>query len=155
MEKELYDLTAPQKSIWLTEQYYKNTNINNVCGVFFSDIPLNFTVLEKVLKSVVKNNESFRTRLVLKNGEIKQYFEEYSDFEIETILVNSDEEKKELEKNLNQNSFDLLNSPLFKFTMYKFPDNHGGYILNSNHIISDSWSSGIIANEMMNRLKKL
>ena len=28
MEKELYDLTAPQKSIWLTEQYYKNTNIN-------------------------------------------------------------------------------------------------------------------------------
>ena len=99
MEKELYDLTAPQKSIWLTEQYYKNTNINNVCGVFFSDIPLNFTVLEKVLKSVVKNNESFRTRLVLKNGEIKQYFEEYSDFEIETILVNSDEEKKELELN--------------------------------------------------------
>ena len=25
-----YELSAPQKAIWLTEQYYKNTNVNNV-----------------------------------------------------------------------------------------------------------------------------
>ena len=99
MNKELYDLTAPQKSIWLTEQYYKNTNINNVCGVFLSPLQLDFSILEKVLKSVVKNNESFRTRIIIQNGEVKQYFTDYSDFNIATVLVNSDEEKSALEKN--------------------------------------------------------
>ncbi|MGN1299484.1 MAG: amino acid adenylation domain-containing protein [Candidatus Scatovivens sp.] len=148
MDKELYDLTAPQKSIWLTEQYYKNTNINNVCGIFLSSVALDFDILEKAFKTVVKNNASLRIRLTLKNGEIKQYFDDYSDFNVETVLVNSDEERKKLEKNLNSIGFDLLDSPLFKFTMYKYPDGHGGYILNSNHIISDSWTSGIIANEI-------
>ena len=36
MKNEYYNLTAPQKSIWLTEQYYKSTNVNNVCGTFYS-----------------------------------------------------------------------------------------------------------------------
>ena len=28
MKKDVYDLTAPQNSIWLTEQFYQGTNIN-------------------------------------------------------------------------------------------------------------------------------
>ena len=45
--KELFELTNPQKSIWLTEQYYPNSNINNVCGVMsiFQAIDLQFCVL--------------------------------------------------------------------------------------------------------------
>ena len=35
MEKNFYDLTEPQKSIWLTEQYCKNTSISDVCGSLF------------------------------------------------------------------------------------------------------------------------
>ena len=30
--ENLYELTNPQKSIWLTEQYYKGTSVNNICG---------------------------------------------------------------------------------------------------------------------------
>ncbi len=32
MGKKFYNLTTPQKSIYFTEQYYNNTNINNICG---------------------------------------------------------------------------------------------------------------------------
>ena len=32
MEQKMYELTNPQKSIWLTEQYFQNTTINNICG---------------------------------------------------------------------------------------------------------------------------
>ena len=32
MDKVFYDLTNPQKSIYLTEQYYSNTSINNILG---------------------------------------------------------------------------------------------------------------------------
>ena len=86
MEKELYDLTAPQKSIWLTEQYYKNTNINNVCGTFMSLVPLDFSGFEQAIKLFVKSNESFRIKLTFKNGNVKQYFDDYSDFNIKIVL---------------------------------------------------------------------
>ena len=33
MEHNLFDLTIPQKSILLIEQYFSNTNINNICGI--------------------------------------------------------------------------------------------------------------------------
>lgn len=32
MERILYDLTNPQKSIWNTEQFFKNTSVNNIGG---------------------------------------------------------------------------------------------------------------------------
>ena len=32
MKKELYDLTNPQKAIWLTEQFSEGTSLNNVSG---------------------------------------------------------------------------------------------------------------------------
>ena len=148
MGKNLYNLTSSQKSIWLTEQYYKNTNINNVCGVFEASVPIDFSLLEKSIKLFVKNNESFRTRLTLENGIVKQYFSEHSDFQIDTVLINSNKERMQLEKKINSKKFDLLNSQLFNFTLFKYPNGTGGYIINSNHIIADSWTSGILVNEI-------
>lgn len=39
---ELYDLTNPQKSIWLTEQFYRGTSINVICGTVLIDDIVNF-----------------------------------------------------------------------------------------------------------------
>ena len=61
MQKSFKNLTSPQQSIWTTEQYYKNTNINNVSGVFVTTVPVNLSILEKAIKLFVKNNESFIT----------------------------------------------------------------------------------------------
>ena len=148
MDKKLYDLTSPQKSIWLTEQYYKNTNINNVCGVYLTNVPVDLEIFEKAIKIYVKNNESYQIRLTLVDGNVKQYFDDYKDFNIETVFLNSEEDLLELEKKENAHIFNLLNSPLYKFTIFKLPNNHGGLIVNCNHIISDSWTSGIVANEI-------
>ena len=148
MDKKLYNLTSPQKAIWLTEQYHKNTNINNVCGVFETSVKLDFSILKQAIKQFVKNNESYRTKLTFDNGEIKQYFSEFEDFEIETVSVNSEKERIELEEKENSKGFDLLNSILFKFTLFKYPNGSGGYIINSSHIISDSWTSGLLVNEI-------
>ena len=47
MEKKVYELTKPQKSIWHTENYYSGTNINNVCGVLAINEHVNFDILNK------------------------------------------------------------------------------------------------------------
>ena len=32
MQKKMYDLTNPQKSIWYTEEFFKGTPIENITG---------------------------------------------------------------------------------------------------------------------------
>ena len=43
----MYELTNPQKSIWLTEQYFQNTTINNICVSSIIDENLDFNLLKK------------------------------------------------------------------------------------------------------------
>ena len=47
MKKELYDLTNPQKAIWLTEQFSEGTSLNNVSGNIIIKDVVNFPLLEK------------------------------------------------------------------------------------------------------------
>ena len=61
MEKEIYELTNPQKSIWMTEQFYDNTNINNIVGYLKIDINADFKALEKAVNYLIMKNDSFKT----------------------------------------------------------------------------------------------
>ncbi len=148
MEKEYFDLTAPQKSIWLTEQYYSNTNINNVCGTFYSSEKLDFEVLKKSLNIFLKNNDSFKIKLNFTNDEIKQYFSNLDDIDFEIIDIKNKEEQTALENKIASKVFKLIDSFLFEIVLFRYPDNSGGFIINSHHIIADSWSNSLVANEV-------
>ena len=148
MEEKYYELTAPQKAIWLTEQYYKNTNINNVCGTFFSKEKLNFTLLKKSINIFLQNNDSFKIKLHLVDGEIKQYFSKMENIDFKVIKIKSEKEQRNLAEQTASEVFNLLDSLLFKIVLFKYPDNHGGFVINSHHIISDSWTNGLIANDI-------
>ena len=147
MEKQLYNLTTPQKSILLTEQFYNGSNINNIGGSIFFYEKLNFELLEKAINLVVKNNDSFQIRLQLDGTEMKQYFANYEPFSIELVDVNSKEDVSELAYNVLQKSFDIYKR-LFVFKLFRFADGTGGYVINTHHIISDSWTLGISITEI-------
>ena len=144
--KDVYDLTTPQKSIFLTEKFYGKTNLNNVCGTFYSTEKLNFNTLKKSLNVFFKNNDSFKIKLKQIDGEIKQYFSDINDIDFEIVEIKNKEEQTALEEKIASEIFDLYESLLFKIVMFKYPDGHGGFVINSHHIISDSWTNGIIAN---------
>ena len=74
-ESKDYDFTNPQKSIWVLEQFYKNTPVNNICGTLVIHDCVNFDNLLKAVKFFVETNDCFKIRLHFdKNNEIKQYF---------------------------------------------------------------------------------
>ena len=78
MNTELYDLTNPQKSIWLTEQFYKGSSVNNICGTVLIDEKVNFDLLCTAINIFIKDNDSFRIHIKIdKNGNVKQYFSNY------------------------------------------------------------------------------
>ena len=148
MEKIYYDLTAPQKSIWLTEQYYKNTNINNLCGTFYSNEEIDFELLKQSLNIFLKNNDSFKIRLDYTNDKISQYFSEIDYIDFEVIDIKNDKDLENLENTVSSKIFNILNSLLFEAVLFRYPDGHGGFIFNSHHIVSDSWANGIVANDV-------
>ena len=149
MGKAFYNLTTPQKSIYFTEQYYSNTNVNNICGSVIINDTINFDKLCMAINKFVEHNDSFRIRITLENNEAVQYFQRYTPFNIRTVKVNSNLDVYKLEKKLANKIFKLFDSSLFEFVLFKFSDNHGGFVINVHHIISDSWSLGIMVNQII------
>ena len=90
MEKEIYELTNPQKSIWMTEQFYDNTNINNIVGYLKIDKNADFKALEKAVNYLIMKNDSFKTKIMLEDSSPKQYFDDFIYENIEIIDLKDD-----------------------------------------------------------------
>ena len=149
MQKNMYDLTNPQKSIWYTEEFFKGTPIENITGSVIIPEKVTFSLLAEAINIFVSKSDSFRLKFFIDKNQVKQFVEPYTRFDVEIIDVSSEEELKNVEKAIASTAFDVLNSFLFSFKLLKFPDNHGGFIINMHHLISDAWSAGLGASEII------
>ena len=53
------NLTNAQKSIWVTEQYYKGSSINNICGTAVIQEKVDFEKLKESIQIVCKKHDNF------------------------------------------------------------------------------------------------
>ena len=148
MLENMYDLTNPQKSIWLSEQTYQGMNVNTICGTIFFKEQINTVLLQETIKIFIQKNDAMKTRLIVDNGKPKQSFIDIDLSPTEIVELNSTKELNELEKKMAETPFDLLNSNLFKFKIFKLKDGTGGIIGLLHHLISDAWSFGIMSKEL-------
>lgn len=149
MEKELYGLTCPQKLIWFTQEFFKGTPIENITGTVIIPEKVDFSMLKTAINIYVERNDSFRLKFINDNNDIKQFVDSYKKFDIETINVTSDDDLNKVGKEIAEASFECINSYLFVFKLIRFPDNHGGFIINMHHLISDAWTAGNGATEII------
>ena len=149
MEKTFYELTNPQKSILLTEQFYSDTCINNICGTAIIKDKIDFALLEKSINILIQNNDSFRLRLDIVDNQVKQYLSSYRPFKVDVVDVSSKEDLHCLESSLMEKQFLLYNSRLFEFKMFRFAEGNGGFMANIHHLISDSWTLGLLSKEVV------
>lgn len=155
MESNVYNLTNPQKSIWFTEQFYKGTPIENITGCVIVLEKLNLKVLQKAINLFVKSNDSFRLKFTVKEDKPLQYLSSFSEFEIENVMVNTDEDIKDIENEMSNTPFEVLDNLLFSFKTFTFPDGHGGFVITAHHLISDAWTAGLVVNEIMDYYEKI
>lgn len=155
MNRELYDLTNPQKNILATELYYNNTSINNVGGTVYLKAKLHFDILQKAVANVLKNNDNFHTRITKEKNEVKQYFE-YDNYIPEILNIKNLHELHRIESDLCLKTFDLFSeNRLFETKIFKLPNGYGGVIVIMHHIISDSWTLGLYCKEIVNEYQLL
>ena len=155
MESNVYNLTNPQKSIWFTEQFYKGTPIENITGCVIVLEKLNLKALQKAINLFVKSNDSFRLKFTVKDDKPLQYLSSFSEFEIENVMVNTDEDIKDIENEKSNTPFEVLDNLLFSFKTFTFPDGHGGFVITAHHLISDAWTAGLVVNEIMDYYEKI
>ena len=149
MSKNLFNLTSPQESIWYTEEYLSGTNIGNICGTLIFKDSVDFKKLEKAINILIKQHDNFRIKFILNNNIPKQYIEDYSYIRLKPFEIFTNKDLLDLEKRTVSNKFNLIENFLYKFIIFKFSDNTGGFILNIHHLISDGWSFNILLNEII------
>lgn len=147
--KKLYDLTNPQKSIWVTEEFYKGLSIENIAGTAMISQKVNFDKLEEAINIFIKTNDSFRLKFIKENSELKQYIDTFSPFSFEKINVKSEKEVKQIEKELSQTPLNVIDSFLFNIKFFKFEDGHGGFVIVMHHLIVDAWASGLVISRII------
>ena len=148
-------LTNSQRSIWVTEQYYKRSSVNNICGLAIIKEKLDFEKLEEAVKIVCQKHDNFRLQIKIEDGEVEQVLSEKKELDIAVINVATEKElEKETEK-IVRKPFKLENSDLFKFYIIKFKNGQGGFMLNIHHLISDGWTLALVSNEIIETYSKL
>jgi len=152
---EVYELTNPQKSIWFTEQYYKGTTVNNICGSVLIEQKVDLNLLNKAINKFIENNDSFRIRLKLIDGNVYQYFTEDSNYNFERLTLKDSSEIEIQAKQMVSIPFEMIDSKLFNFKLFTLANGYGGFIVNAHHIISDAATFSFIATEVTSNYSML
>lgn len=126
MKNTIYDLTNAQQSIWLTEQYLKNTSIGNITGIVTINEEVDINKLKSSIFEFVKRNEAMRTKIIIESGVPKQYFESIEEFKFSVNItkLSSKKDVSILAKKTARTPFNLIDSNLFNFEIFILPNKH-------------------------------
>ena len=154
-ENDMFELTTPQKSIWMMEQFYKGTNINNICATLTINMDVDIERLNEAINIFIQNNESFGLDFCVQDEKLKQSFNEIEQINFECIKVKNQSEVQNLAKEMTKETFNINEDRLFKFKLYKLENNYGGFIVMTHHLISDAATMSIIGKEVIDIYSKL
>ena len=116
MEKDVYELTNAQKSIWNTELFYNGSNINNICGTINIFEPLDINALKEALHLIVAENDNLHAQFYIKDGCIYQSFKKDLDYNIDVLEISSKTDLRKLERKMRSHIFDIQIYLILKFS---------------------------------------
>ncbi|MBN1040260.1 amino acid adenylation domain-containing protein [Clostridium botulinum] len=151
-ERVYYNLTHPQKRIWYIDKINTDSQVHNIGGCLKINENIDVKLMERTLNIIIKNNDGFRLRFKEREGEPVQYVEEFKhesiDFKDFTIYENPKAYHAKWMKELFIKNFNLENSKLYYFSIYKISKKECGVLLKIHHSICDGWGITLIQNQI-------
>ncbi|NLF45629.1 MAG: amino acid adenylation domain-containing protein [Syntrophomonadaceae bacterium] len=157
-ETKLYPLTNSQKGLWYTEQFYPGTAIGNIVASTSLKETIDYGKLAIAVNLFIKRHDGMRLRITDNNLEPEQYIAEYQEKEFEYIDFSVQGGREAFYKWADieaQVPFQLINSDLFHFCLFKISENEGGVFARIHHLISDAWTMALMCNEIGSSYKML
>ncbi|RAL23309.1 non-ribosomal peptide synthetase, partial [Thermoflavimicrobium daqui] len=143
-----------QRRIWFLEQLQPGTPAYNVCSATLIEGALDVKSLFDSIREVVARHETLRTTFEDDQGSPVQVVWDSIDLplQVEMISGNSIKERREIAHILAKEEqllpFDLKRGPLFRVRLLKIDQEEHILLLSIHHIISDTWSIGVLHSEI-------
>ena len=153
--KEIYELTNPQKSIWATEQFFTGTDVNNIAATLTIKENVDLEILNKAINIFLQNNKSFSLKFKMQEGKLMQYFTKMTEINFQRLHLKDKKELKETAIELSKEKFDIEEENLFRYKLFKLDNGYGGFIIIAHHIISDAGTFSLMGTEIVDNYSKL
>lgn len=151
MNNKKYNLTFPENNIYMVEKFNNGTSINTIAGLF--NIKANFDekICNDIINNLIKSNDSLRIKIYESNNSTYQIIDDYLYEEIEYVDMTgkNEEEIKSYFINIVDKPFKFLNSKLYEIKIIRYDENSGSILIKLHHIISDAWTLGQVANQLV------
>ncbi|MCM3598086.1 non-ribosomal peptide synthetase [Metabacillus idriensis] len=143
----MYNLTHAQKRIWYNEKIHGTTSMHNLIGLVNINKKINVKTLKAAINIFIKKNDGIRIRIKEDSVNPMQYFHTYEKVDIDFYdFSTSDSPIIDFENwltEIKKSEFNLLDSDLFYFSIFKLNKDQFGYVGKFHHIIADGWSLNI------------
>ena len=157
LSREYYSITEPQKRICYTQEIYPESSMFSIGGTVCMQGIIDLPCLKKAISNVINHYDVFSIRLVKRDDEVVQYFEEeqIQPEEIPVVDFHEFEQPQEMfEEWVNQcacSVYELYDSKLYEVYTFKIQEDYYGILLKMHHIIADGWSFALFA-QRVNRV---
>jgi len=137
-----YDLTFPQRNIWMVENFYDSQLINIISGSFVIKRDFDVAKAEQMVNKFVELNEGMRLRIEVDNNIPKQYVVPFMPFDADKkdIQGMSEEEIERFKDEYIAKPIDMIGGPLFSYLLLDRGNGLGEVFVKVHHIIGDAWT---------------
>lgn len=139
---EKYELTFPEKNIWLVENFYESKLINIISGWLVIKKDFDLALAEQTVNKFVELNEGMRLRITIENSNPMQYVAPFEKFEADKINVKgkTEQEIENIKNEYISKPIDVIERPLFSYLLIDRGEGVGEIFLKAHHLICDAWS---------------
>lgn len=151
-EIKYYPLTHPQKAQWYRHQFFPEIGICNIVASIRLWGVIDYDKLGQAINLFIRKNEGMRLRIVEMDGEPWQYVAEHLDHEWEFLDFSNTGGMDAFHSWVDTQMevpFQLSDSDLFHYVLYKTGKNEGGILAKTHHIISDAWTMALMGSEVI------
>ena len=142
-------LSYAQQRLWFLQQLDPSSTQYNLPAAVRIEGPLDVTVLERCFAEIIRRHEPLRTTFSTLAGEPVQVVGPSSLFALQVSEVcDFDEVRRRMELQA-RTVFNLERGPLFRAELLRMSPREHVLLLNAHHIVSDSWSFGILVQEIL------
>lgn len=137
-----YELTFPQKNIWMVENFYESQLVNIISGSFCINEGFDIRLAEKMVNKFVELNEGMRLRIELENNIPMQYVVPFVPFNTDkkNIQNMSNEEIEQFKDEYISKPINLIGNSLFSYLLLDKGNGAGEVFIKLHHIIGDAWT---------------
>lgn len=154
---EKFDLTFPEKNIWLVENFYESKKINIISGSLVIKKDFDISLAEKTVNEYVRLNDAMRIKICIENNTPKQYVSEYVEFKADKVDVRdkTEEEIEKIKEEYISTSINVIDNLLFSYLLIDRGEGMGEIFLKAHHLICDGWSGSKMVMELADIYDKL